>query len=130
MSTRRRQIHHVTLRVADGESATTFYMAALSELGMERNIDEHGRTSFGTADGHDFGFYSDGERAYQRAHIAFAATSRTEVDRFHDAALRHGGASLDPPRDRPEFGGLYSAYLTDPEGNTVEVVYDPSVPRG
>jgi catechol 2,3-dioxygenase-like lactoylglutathione lyase family enzyme len=123
----KRQIDHVTIRVKNGGAADTFYGATLHELGFQRGIDTHGRVSFGTADGHQFGFYSDGEEFFKRAHIAFAAPSREAVDRFHRAALTAGGESVDAPRDRPEFGGLYSAYVADPDGTVVEVAYDPSL---
>jgi predicted lactoylglutathione lyase len=42
------------------------------------------------------------------------------VDRFYRAALANGGSSLDGPKEPPEFY-LYSAYVTDPDGNGVEV---------
>jgi predicted lactoylglutathione lyase len=42
------------------------------------------------------------------------------VDDFYRAALAEGGTSLDPPRERPEFG-FYSTYVRDPDGNAIEV---------
>jgi catechol 2,3-dioxygenase-like lactoylglutathione lyase family enzyme len=120
------QIDHVTVRVKDGAAAEAFYGAALGELGLARNVDEHGRVSFGNEGGHAFGFYSEGDEFYKEAHVAFVAPSREAVDRFHEAALEAGGASLSGPSDRPEFGGLYSAYLCDPDGTVVEIAYDPS----
>jgi catechol 2,3-dioxygenase-like lactoylglutathione lyase family enzyme len=108
----RRHIDHVTVRVKDHEAAETFYRATLGALGFHRNVDVHGRVSFGTDAGHDFGFYSDGDEFFKLAHVAFVAPSREAVDRFHQAARDVGGESLDAPRDRPEFGGLYSAYVT------------------
>jgi predicted lactoylglutathione lyase len=60
-------------------------------------------------------------------HVSLSvADSPDEVDAFHAAALAHGGRSLDAPRVRPEFGGLYSASMLDPEGNVIEVANDPS----
>jgi catechol 2,3-dioxygenase-like lactoylglutathione lyase family enzyme len=124
----RRHLDHVTVRVKDHEAAETFYGATLDALGFHRKVDAHGRVSFGTDDGHEFGFYSEGDEFYKRPHVAFAAPSREAVDRFHQAALDGGGRSIDAPRDRPEFGRLYSAYVTDPDGAVVEVTYDPSLP--
>jgi catechol 2,3-dioxygenase-like lactoylglutathione lyase family enzyme len=120
----RSQIDHVTIRVEDRDAAEAFYGAALHALGFERGADEHGRVSFGTGEGHQFGFYSDGEEFFKLSHVAFAAPSRLAVDRFHRAAVENGGESVDPPRERPEFGGLYSAYVRDPDGTLVEVAYD------
>jgi catechol 2,3-dioxygenase-like lactoylglutathione lyase family enzyme len=122
----RLQIDHVTIRVANRDTADAFYGATLRTLGFERGTDEHGRVSFGTDVGHQFGFYSDGEEFFKLSHVAFAAPSREAVDRFDRAAVENGGESVDPPRDRPEFGGLYSAYVRDSEGTLVEVAHDPA----
>jgi catechol 2,3-dioxygenase-like lactoylglutathione lyase family enzyme len=118
-----RQIDHVTLNLADGDVARAFYGACLHELGLAEAVDPHGRVEFGRDGRSDFGFYVGSPRTFfQRAHVAFVAASRSEVDRFHAAALAAGGAALDGPRERPEFG-MYSAYVTDPAGNGVEVTY-------
>lgn len=122
----KRQIHHVTIRVNDARAARIFYDAVLGALSMTSNVDEHGRSSFGIGGRHDFGFYAEGEEFFQRPHVAFDATSQAEVDAFHAAALAAGGRSLDSPRARPEFGGLYSAYVEDPDGNVLEVTYPGS----
>ena len=121
-----RQVDHVTVRVKDREAAEAFYGATLGKLGLARNVDDHGRVSFGNAGGDMFGFYSEGDEFYKQPHVAFVAPSRAAVDRVHAAALHAGGVSLSGPRDRPEFGGLYSAYLSDPDGAVVEIVFDPS----
>jgi catechol 2,3-dioxygenase-like lactoylglutathione lyase family enzyme len=115
-----RQIDHVTLNVQDLEVARTFYRAALAELGLGESVDPRGRAEYGADGRFDFGFYADPSTAFQRPHVAFSAASRDEVDRFYAAALAHGGSSLDPPRERPEFG-RYSAYVAAPDGMGVEV---------
>jgi catechol 2,3-dioxygenase-like lactoylglutathione lyase family enzyme len=51
----RLQIDHVTIRVANRDTADAFYRATLRTLGFERGTDEHGRVSFGTDAGHQFG---------------------------------------------------------------------------
>jgi catechol 2,3-dioxygenase-like lactoylglutathione lyase family enzyme len=115
-----RQIDHVTLNIADADAAREFYASALGELGLSESVDPRGRVEYGRAGRSDFGFYAVPRTFYDRAHVAFRAGSRDEVDRFYATALSHGGSSLDAPKERPEFG-LYSAYVTDPEGNGVEV---------
>lgn len=115
-----RQIDHVTMNVANADAARAFYASALGELGLSEAVDPRGRVEYGRDGRSDFGFYASPRTYFDRAHVAFRAASREEVDRFYRAALSHGGSSLDPPRERPEFG-LYSAYVTDPEGNGVEV---------
>ncbi len=117
-----RQVDHVTLNVADRENARVFYRSTLEELGLSETVDPRGRVEYGRDGRSDFGFYADPAEFFQRAHIAFVAASREEVDRFYESAISNGGSSLDGPKERPQFG-LYSAYVTDPEGNGVEVAF-------
>jgi catechol 2,3-dioxygenase-like lactoylglutathione lyase family enzyme len=51
--------------------------------------------------------------------IGFTIDSPEQVDAWHDAAVAHGGTSIeDPPGIRPgTFGPLYLAYVRDPDGN-------------
>jgi catechol 2,3-dioxygenase-like lactoylglutathione lyase family enzyme len=115
-----RQISHVTVNVKDRDRSRRFYVATLRQVGLIESEDPRGRIEYGRGGRSEFGFYIDPHEFFQKAHVAFTAASRDEVDRFYDAALRNGGSSLDAPRVREEFG-LYSAYVTDPEGNAVEV---------
>ncbi len=56
-------------------------------------------------------------------HLAFAAASRAAVDRFHAAALLHGGRDNGLPGLRPEYGpGYYAAFIIDPDGYELETV--------
>lgn len=49
--------------------------------------------------------------------VGLAAPSRAAVDAFHAAALAHGGSCEGPPGPREAAGGLYGAYVRDPDGN-------------
>jgi catechol 2,3-dioxygenase-like lactoylglutathione lyase family enzyme len=122
MNCQSQQIDHVTMNVTDADAARAFYSSALVELGLVESADPRGRVEYGRDGRSDFGFYADPREFFQRAHVAFVARSREEVDRFYEAALANGGTSLDGPRERPEFR-LYSAYVRDPEGNGVEVAF-------
>jgi catechol-2,3-dioxygenase len=124
--TRRRLVDHVTLNTRSSSAIAPFYEAALRALDVPTHVDEHGRLSFGDVGQRDFGIYEHGTEFFERSHTAFVARSQEEVRAFHQAAIEHGGRSLDGPRTRPEFGGLYSAYVEDPEGNVVEVIFDPA----
>jgi catechol 2,3-dioxygenase-like lactoylglutathione lyase family enzyme len=121
------QIDHVTLNGRDADRLRRFYGAALKQLGMHESVDERGRVEYGRDGRSDFGFYTSVETFFQHAHIAFTARSREEVDRFFEAAVEAGGSPLDAPTFRPDFG-LYSAYITDPEGNGVEVAFREGAP--
>lgn len=57
--------------------------------------------------------------------VGFMAKSRAEVDAFYDAAMTNGGTDDGAPRLRPHYGpNWYSAYVRDPSGNKIAVVYD------
>jgi hypothetical protein len=64
---------------------------------VDLEIEGSRRVSFGTDQGHQLGFSSDSDELYKRPHVAFAAPSREAVDRFHQAALKSGGKSVDVP---------------------------------
>jgi catechol 2,3-dioxygenase-like lactoylglutathione lyase family enzyme len=49
--------------------------------------------------------------------IAFEAADRATVERFHAAALAHGGTDEGPPGLRPYHAHDYGAYVRDPDGN-------------
>lgn len=58
-----------------------------------------------------------------RAHFAFQGKSREVVDRFYQAALAAGGKDNGAPGERTYHPGYYGAFVIDPDGNNIEVVY-------
>ncbi|MFG1412748.1 VOC family protein [Xanthobacter sp. VTT E-85241] len=55
--------------------------------------------------------------------ISFLANDRQAVDRFHAAALAHGGSDEGEPGLRPHYGPtFYAAYVRDPDGNKLNAV--------
>ena len=62
-----------------------------------------------------------------KQHTAFAAKSRAQVDAFHAAALKAGGADNGPPGLRDTAigypPGYYAAFVLDPDGNNLEAVF-------
>ena len=58
-----------------------------------------------------------------RVHLAFQGKSREVVERFHKAAVAAGGRDNGAPGERPYHPGYYAAFVTDPDGNNVEVVF-------
>jgi catechol 2,3-dioxygenase-like lactoylglutathione lyase family enzyme len=56
-------------------------------------------------------------------HLAFAGRDRAAVDRFHVAALAAGGRDNGKPGERSYHPGYYAAFVLDPDGNNIEVVY-------
>ncbi len=58
-----------------------------------------------------------------RHHLAFQARDSATVDAFHKAALAAGGTDNGAPGERPYHPGYYGAFVLDPDGNNIEVVY-------
>ena len=56
--------------------------------------------------------------------VAFNATNRSEVDRSYQAGMANGGTDEGPPGERPDYAkGYYGAYLRDPDGNKIHIVF-------
>jgi catechol 2,3-dioxygenase-like lactoylglutathione lyase family enzyme len=118
-----RLIDHVHLVVADLTASRRFYEAVLASLGRKITFElEHAFAS-------DELFISDtalvGKDHTQphHIHLAFQATDRAMVDRFHAAGLAAGGRDNGAPGERPYHPGYYGAFLLDPDGNNIEAVH-------
>lgn len=61
--------------------------------------------------------------------VAFLAPSEISVELAYLAGLSAGGTDEGRPAERPHYGvGYYGAYLRDPDGNKVHVVYRGDLP--
>jgi catechol 2,3-dioxygenase-like lactoylglutathione lyase family enzyme len=118
-----RLLDHVHLRVADLEASKRFYRAVLEAVGRELTFDA------GWAFAADELFVSADGEPTAGLHLAFQATDREAVRRFHRAALAAGGRDNGAPGEREYHPGYYAAYALDPDGNNVEVVHHGTVER-
>lgn len=126
-------IDHVAFRVSDLTSSRRMYEAALAELGFvvlsEGEFEGDAHVLFGRGESDDFSLHSVGskpgrDRVTSGAHVAFRAGDAESVDRWHAAALEHGGRDNGGPGLRPEYSGTYyAAFVIDPDGNNVEAVF-------
>jgi catechol 2,3-dioxygenase-like lactoylglutathione lyase family enzyme len=126
-------IDHVGIRVSDLEASRRLYEAALAELGFsvlgEGEFEGDPYVLFGRGESDDFSLHAVGsapgrDRVTTGAHVAFVASTEGAVERWHGAALRHGGTENGPPGPRPEYSGrYYAAFVIDPDGNNVEAVF-------
>jgi catechol 2,3-dioxygenase-like lactoylglutathione lyase family enzyme len=122
-------IDHIGLHVRDIARATEFYLKALAPLGiaivMQVSAEESGRgaaVGFGAGQ-KPFFWLGEGGEPSGPMHIAFAASSRTGVDAFYEAAIKAGAADNGKPGLRPECHvNYYGAFVIDPDGNNVEAV--------
>jgi class 3 adenylate cyclase/catechol 2,3-dioxygenase-like lactoylglutathione lyase family enzyme len=112
-----RLIDHVHLRVRDLEASKRFYRAVLEAIGHELSGEGAG---YFEAD--ELVASDDGEPT-ARLHLAFQARDRETVEAFYEAALAAGGRDNGAPGERRYHPGYYAAYVLDPDGNNVEVVY-------
>src|SRR5262249_46154504 len=120
---RGRLIDHLQLVVADLAAARRFYQAAFKALDIpiggeaERHFLADG-LFISSKDGPE----SQG-RCTGRAHFAFQAKNRAQVDDFYKAVLAAGGRDNGPPGERPYHPGYYATFVLDPDGNNVEAVF-------
>jgi catechol 2,3-dioxygenase-like lactoylglutathione lyase family enzyme len=126
-------IDHVGIRVSDLPLSRRMYEAALAELGFvtlsEGEFEGDAYVLFGRGDDDDFALHTVGskpgrDRMTTGVHVAFCATDEDSVNRWHAAAVQHGGTDIGPPGVRPEYSGrYYAAFVLDPDGNNVEAVF-------
>jgi catechol 2,3-dioxygenase-like lactoylglutathione lyase family enzyme len=126
-------IDHVGIRVSDLPASRRLYEASLGELGFvvlyEGVFEGDSYVLFGRGQNDEFSLHSVGtkpgrDRVTTGAHIAFRAGEAGSVERWHEAALRHGAEDNGPPGERPEYTGrYYAAFVLDPDGNNIEAVF-------
>ena len=120
---RGRLIDHIQLVVRDIEASKRFYKAVFDVLKIPLG---------GEADDHiwaDELFISTKEseaavgQLTGRVHLAFQGRDRETVQRFYHAALAAGGRDFGAPGERHYHPGYYGAFVLDPDGNNIEVVF-------
>jgi catechol 2,3-dioxygenase-like lactoylglutathione lyase family enzyme len=113
-------IDHLWIRVADVASAKAFYSAIAPWSGFEVDHEAPGRAHFA---GRGSLSVVEGPPT-EHLHLAFGAPDRATVDAFHAAATAAGYRDNGEPGERPEYHeGYYGAFVLDPDGNNIEVVY-------
>ncbi len=113
---------HIGFPVRDPAKSRAFYTAALAPLGLVVAMEAGGGVAFGTPGRPRFWLGGNGAPP-TGVHIAFAATTRAEVDAFHAAAIAAGGIDNGPPGLRPHYHpNYYGAFVFDPDGHNVEAV--------
>jgi catechol 2,3-dioxygenase-like lactoylglutathione lyase family enzyme len=116
-------IDHIQLVVKDIAASRAFYAAVFDVLGIPRGASaddyfQYDELWVSTKD-------SEGAagKLTGRAHFAFAARHKSAVEKAYKAGLAAGGTDNGPPGDRPYHPGYFAAFLLDPDGNNIEVVY-------
>ena len=120
---RGRMIDHLQLVTRDLAASRRFYAAAFDALGIPLG-----------GEATDYFWYDElfvstrqSEAAQGeltgRLHLAFQASSREGVERFHKAAVAAGGRDNGAPGERSYHPGYYAAFVLDPDGNNIEAVF-------
>lgn len=116
-------IGYVTIGTNNIDKAVEFYDAAFAPLGAKRDFKDGTWAGYGR-EGDEMKIYVcgpfDGKAASSGngSMLAFQAKSREDVQAFHVAALKAGGADEGAPGTRGEMNPpFYAAYARDLDGN-------------
>jgi catechol 2,3-dioxygenase-like lactoylglutathione lyase family enzyme len=120
---RGRLIDHLHLVVADIEASRRFYAAVFEvlEIPLGTKSDDHFQ--------YDELYVSSTKLSAThektgRHHLAFATRDKALVDACYKAGLAAGGRDNGAPGERTAYHpGYYGAFLLDPDGNNIEVVF-------
>ncbi|RYZ33635.1 MAG: VOC family protein [Myxococcaceae bacterium] len=112
-----RLFDHVHLQVRDLEASKRFYKAVLEVMGIAVFSEDARHLAA------DELYVSADSEPTARVHLAFQAPDRERVQRFHQAALTAGGRDNGAPGERSYHPGYYAAFVLDPDGNNIEMVF-------
>jgi catechol 2,3-dioxygenase-like lactoylglutathione lyase family enzyme len=125
---------HITVGTNDLEKASAFYDAVLIPLGLKRRqVTPDGGPAAACWVKPDnpfprFYVYMPFDRAAASvgngSMAAFLAPNAAAVDAAYAAGIAAGGTDEGSPGERPHYAiGYYGAYLRDPDGNKLHIVY-------
>ena len=115
---------HIGLKVKNLETAVRFYAAALAPLGHVVGPSDKSYAGIGPKNAPGLWLHAASGAATSGTHLAFRASDRDAVDRFHAAGLKAGGRDNGTPGLRIDYSpDYYAAFLIDPDGNNVEAVF-------
>ncbi|CAO3672230.1 unnamed protein product [Umbelopsis vinacea] len=117
--------HHVAIYVSDLEASKKFYDTLLKTLNIEISHDygEHGYYGYGRVGGPGAEFGIAKGKAGMN-HVAFACDNEETVKKFYEAGLAAGGKDNGGPGYRTQYGpNYYAAFVLDPDGNNIEIVW-------
>ena len=121
---------YMTVGAIDSAKSNAFYDAVLATIGWSKQTECPGWRAYSN-DGQGpvlwvcKPFNGEAASAGNGSMIGFMASSPAEVDAFYEAAMTHGGTDEGAPNPRPHYGpNWYSAYVRDPAGNKMSIVYN------
>jgi catechol 2,3-dioxygenase-like lactoylglutathione lyase family enzyme len=123
---------YATVGTLDHAKSVVFYDAALATVGWAAHANYPGWRGYSVgATGEGFvlwvcePFNSEPAVPGNGTMVGFMAKSHAAVEAFYEAALANGGTDEGAPGPRPQYGpNWYSAYMRDPAGNKLAVVFN------
>jgi catechol 2,3-dioxygenase-like lactoylglutathione lyase family enzyme len=112
-----RVFDHVDIHASDYAESVRFYDTVLRPLGIPKLAVSEEGTCFTNLN------VVDRRPPTTNVHVCFYAREKEQVDAFHAAGVEAGFRSNGAPGYRDYAPGYYAAYLLDPDGNNVEVLY-------
>jgi catechol 2,3-dioxygenase-like lactoylglutathione lyase family enzyme len=120
-------LDHISFAVADLTKAVAFYDAVLLPLGYARIWTR--RDAAGYAPSGEDEFFAIRKQLgpvsvpADKCHVAFRASTRDQVERFHASAMKLGAIDEGAPSLCPEYGeGYFAAFVRDLDGYRIEAV--------
>jgi catechol 2,3-dioxygenase-like lactoylglutathione lyase family enzyme len=119
------QFAHIGFAVKDLRKTKEFYTKALAPLGLALLHETDHSLSFGLLEEEKTMLWLHTKNAPTTPfHICFEADTKDQVDNFYSAALTAGGFNNGAPGVRKDYAdNYYAAFVLDPDGHNVEVVF-------
>lgn len=124
-----RGLRHLALRVADLKKSRVFYQALLGMKVVWEPDDENLYLSSGS-DNLALHQLPPGEpllqgNAHPLDHFGFIAENEAVVDLLAEKMEKAGVPIVKPVKRHRD--GSYSFYMTDPDGNVIQILYEPNI---
>ncbi|KAI8092666.1 glyoxalase/bleomycin resistance protein/dioxygenase [Halteromyces radiatus] len=115
-------LNHLCIYVKDMERSKAFYTPLLQLLGEDISLEVP--NYYVGYSNNSFGFCPNKRDHPSYAHFAFGAKSKEQVNEFYEKALTLGATCNGKPGIRTLYGpNYYGAFVLDPDGNNMEIVY-------
>ena len=119
-------IDHITIEVSDLENSKIFYEKAFAPLGYKVAFGDKGKFwAFDVGVGLFEIMPAKTELQITNVHVAFRAKNKSEIDNFHEAAIKAGAQDNGAPGPRPAYTkNYYASFILDPDGHNIEAMLD------